>query len=41
MGNFDEAIKTHYRILECLRTEWGYTEDDKIYIEELREINSK
>ena len=40
IGKMDEAIKTYDRILECLKTEWGYSEDDKVYLEEVRERNA-
>lgn len=40
IGKADEAIKTYDRILECLKTEWGYSEDDKVYLEEVRERNA-
>lgn len=40
VGKADEAIKTYDRILECLKTEWGYSEDDKVYLDEVRERNA-
>ena len=36
MGKNNDAAKTYDRILECLKEEWGYTKDDKPYIEALR-----
>lgn len=36
MGRNDDAAKAHDRILECLKNEWGYTKDDKPYIEAMR-----
>ena len=40
VGRIDEAEKTYDRILHCLQTEWGYSEDDKVYLEAFREKNS-
>lgn len=40
IGKSDEAIKAYDRILECLKTEWDYSEDDKVYLEEARERNA-
>ena len=40
IGRIDEAEKTYDRILDCLQTEWGYSEDDKVYLEVIREKNS-
>jgi transcriptional regulator with XRE-family HTH domain len=39
MGRVDDAIKTHDRILECLKVEWGYSEDDKVCLDVIREKN--
>ena len=36
-GDKDSAIKTYDRLLECLKSEWGYKEEDKPYLEILRE----
>ena len=36
----NEAEKTYDRILDCLKNEWGYSEDDKVYLEVAREKNA-
>lgn len=36
-GDKASAIKTYDRLLECLKSEWGYSEEDKPYLETLRE----
>jgi transcriptional regulator with XRE-family HTH domain len=33
LGRTNEAEKTYDRILDCLKNEWGYSEDDKVYLE--------
>lgn len=38
-GDKASAIKTYDRLLECLKSEWGYKEEDKPYLEILREKN--
>ena len=35
-GDMDSAVKTYDRLLECLKSEWGYREEDKPYLEVLR-----
>ena len=37
LGRTNEAEKTYDRILVCLKNEWGYSEDDKVYLEVARE----
>ncbi len=37
LGNKEKAAEAYDRILECLVKEWGYTKDDKPYIETERE----
>ena len=37
LGDRDNAVKTYDRILECLNKEWGYSVDDKPYLEAERE----
>ena len=39
-GRVNEAVETYDRILECLKIEWGCAEDDKIYLEAVREKNA-
>ena len=38
-GDNAAAIKTYDRLLECLKSEWGNSEEDKPYLEILREKN--
>jgi tetratricopeptide (TPR) repeat protein len=40
LGRTNEAEKTYDRILDCLKNEWGYSEDDKVYLEVAREKNA-
>lgn len=37
LGKKDMAIKAYDRLLDCLRDEWGYSKEDKPYIEAERE----
>lgn len=37
MGDKSSAIATYDRILTCLREEWGYSKEDKPYIEVIRD----
>ncbi len=37
LGDKERARQTYDKILECLKTEWGYSKDDKPYIEAERE----
>ena len=40
LGRSKATEKTYDRILDCLKHEWGYSEDDKIYLEAVREKNA-
>lgn len=38
LGDYDKAAETQKRLLECLKVEWGYSNDDRAVLETEREI---
>ena len=38
LGEYGKAAETQKRLLECLKTEWGYSNDDRAVLETEREI---
>ncbi len=38
LRDYDKAAETQKRLLECLKTEWGYSNDDRAVLETEREI---
>ena len=37
LGDKEQVANTYDRLLECLKSEWGYSDEDKPYIEAVRE----
>ncbi len=39
LGDNEKAVQTQNRLLECLKTEWGFSNDDRAVLETEREIS--